>query len=296
MEGRTVLPLIATNPPNPLKGLRYVEVETSQFCNRRCGWCPNGHTLARRDKNFMDWSLFEKITAELADCAFDGYFAFHNYNEPLANPRLGEEIRRVRATLPDAQPAIYTNGDLFNRTLLEQMSEDGVRYIRVTRYPTKAHASPDFPALHQYLNKKKLLSGGINWTYKEVRQGLAASWQDPFTGMLVEVIRPQIATYNDRGGTAVVPVVLPRRTEPCQMTSTSLSIDYRGDMKMCCNVVPDQAANHREYVLGNAADHSLAELWNHPLMADWRDRHSRADWTRSPACATCVQALPETRR
>lgn len=38
-----------------------------------------------------------------------------------------------------------------------------------------------------------------------VRQGLAAR-EDEASGVLVEVIGPQVATYNDRGGTAAVPV------------------------------------------------------------------------------------------
>jgi hypothetical protein len=31
-------------------------------------------------------------------------------------------------------------------------------------------------------------------------------------------------------------------------------------------------------------------------MTTWRARHAAADWSASPACRTCVQALPETRR
>jgi hypothetical protein len=36
--------------------------------------------------------------------------------------------------------------------------------------------------------------------------------------------------------------------------------------------------------------------WDHPLMRDWRIRHGAADWSASPACRNCVQALPETRK
>jgi radical SAM protein with 4Fe4S-binding SPASM domain len=80
------------------------------------------------------------------------------------------------------------------------------------------------------------------------------------------------------------------------MTATSLSIDYRGMVKMCCNVIPDSAAGHGQYVVGSAAEASLADLWGHPSMQEWRARHARADWLASPACRTCVQALPETRQ
>jgi hypothetical protein len=44
------------------------------------------------------------------------------------------------------------------------------------------------------------------------------------------------------------------------------------------------------------ADATLSELWNSAVMEDWRARHAVADWSQSPACRSCVQALPETRR
>ncbi|GAA1919745.1 radical SAM/SPASM domain-containing protein [Streptantibioticus ferralitis] len=296
---RALLPVVpALAPPipaedRPLAGVRYVEIETSRYCNRICSWCPNGQTNARRTQQLMDWAVFEKITAELGAAGFDGFFAFHNYNEPLANPRLREEIARVRYAIPAARPAIYTNGDLLNRSTVERMREDGVKYLRVTRYPHRADVQPTYDALRSWLVKARIRDC-FPWQLAEVRQGLAATWTDPDTGMKVEVIRPSIDTYNDRGGTALVPQN-GLRTAPCQMTATSLSVDFRGQMKMCCNVVPE-GPQHREYVVGNVADSTLAELWNHPVMAEWRQRHSRADWSRSPACASCVQALPETRR
>jgi hypothetical protein len=143
---RPLLPLLAAHPhpaptqAPPLAGLRYVEIETSRYCNRTCSWCPNGHTTTRRAQQLMDWHLFAKITAELGTAAFAGFFAFHNYNEPLANPRLFEEIAQVRRDIPEATPAIYTNGDLLNPSTVERLSGQGMTYLRVTRYPT-AHTS-----------------------------------------------------------------------------------------------------------------------------------------------------------
>jgi Iron-sulfur cluster-binding domain len=84
---------------------------------------------------------------------------------------------------------------------------------------------------------------------------------------------------------------------PLQNSSQVLwSVDYRGIVKMCCNVIPDSAPEHERYAVGSAADATLAELWNSGAMTTWRARHAAADWSASPACRTCVQALPETRR
>ncbi|MFE0380011.1 hypothetical protein ACFW1M_31640 [Streptomyces inhibens] len=55
--------------------------------------------------------------------------------------------------------------------------------------------------------------------FADARQGLAATWTAPETGMKVEVIRPSIDTRDDRGGTALVPQA-GLRTAPCRMTSS----------------------------------------------------------------------------
>ena len=279
----------------PLAGLRYVEVETARYCNRTCPWCPNGHTGARRVQQLMPWPLLAKVTAELGEAEFAGFFALHNYNEPLANPRLHAELGLLRAAAPDARPAIYTNGDLLKRDVLERLLAAGVRYVRVTRYPHRADVAPTEAALRRWLAQSGL-ADAFGWQFGLVRQGLAARWEDEAAGVLVEVIGPQVATYNDRGGTALVPVQASPRTQACRMTETSLSVDYRGMVKMCCNVIPDSVPDHQRYAVGSAGDATLAELWNSQVMAGWRARHAVADWSASPACRTCVQALPETRR
>jgi hypothetical protein len=278
-----------------LAGLRYVEVETARYCNRTCPWCPNGQSGARRTQQLLPWPLLAKVATELGAAQFAGFVALHNYNEPLANPRLCEELVLLRAAVPQARPAIYTNGDLLKRDGLERLLAAGVKYLRVTRYPHRADVAPTEEALQRWLRQAGLAEA-FSWVFGPARQGLAVRWRDDAAGVLVEVIRPAIATYNDRGGTALVPVQARTRTEPCQMTETSLSVDYRGMVKMCCNVIPDSAPDHERYVVGSLADATLAELWNSPVIAGWRARHAVADWSDSPACRSCVQALPETRR
>ena len=80
------------------------------------------------------------------------------------------------------------------------------------------------------------------------------------------------------------------------MTATSAVIDYRGRMKVCCCVYPEAPA-HAGYVIGSLRDGaSFMDLWESAQMNAYRAAHACADWSLSPACAACVQPLPETRR
>lgn len=238
-------PHSATESAVDLTMLRYVEVETSRYCNRSCDWCPNGHTDARRHQELMPWPIFTRITDELAQRDYDdGFFAFHNHNEPLANPRLDDEIALVRRVLPLAKPAVYTNGDLLKRDRCEALLDAGAQYLRVTRYPHRADTEPTYDSLRKYLRTARI-ADLTDWTFAPVRQGLAARHHDERTGATVEVFSPDVRGYNDRGGTAIVLQIGSRRTEPCQMTSTSLSVDFRGDVKMCYNVISRRPAASR---------------------------------------------------
>jgi hypothetical protein len=116
-------------------------------------------------------------------------------------------------------------------------------------------------------------------------------------GTRIEVISPDIlGTYNSRGGSVtVLPDLAARRTEPCRMTATTAAIDYRGQFKMCCCVYPEPGSGHDQYVVGSRRDSSFAALWWSAQMERYRAAHAAADWSGSPACATCRQQLPETR-
>ncbi|GAA1886154.1 radical SAM/SPASM domain-containing protein [Asanoa iriomotensis] len=278
----------------PVPMPRYVEVETSRRCNRTCAWCPNGESDARRAQQIMDWRLFRRVVDELGGSGFDGFFAFHNYNEPLLNRRILDEVSYVRATIGAARPAIYSNGDVIDAAMFHRLIDSGVAYLRVTRYPHRAETPASFEAIRAWLHQKGL-TDEAPWRFEPVRQGLAALAD--LRGCRIEVISPQIIeAYNHRGGAVTtLPMLAKSRTAPCLMTATSAVIDYRGRMKMCCCVYPEAPA-HAGYVIGDLHTATFAELWGSAQMNAYRAAHARADWSLSPACASCVQPLPETRQ
>jgi hypothetical protein len=169
-----------------------------------------------------------------------------------------------------------------------------VAYIRVTRYPRRADQEPSFNTIRAWLARAGLLDE-FGWEFRPVRQGLAAVVDTH--SLRAEVIAPAILdAYNNRGGSVTtLPLLAKPRTEPCLMTATSAVVDYRGRMKMCCCVYPDAPA-HAGYVIGDLHTATFADLWWSARMDAYRAAHADADWSLSPACASCTQPLPETRR
>jgi radical SAM protein with 4Fe4S-binding SPASM domain len=238
----------------------------------------------------MEWETFVRIVDDLARIHYAGWFAFHNYNEPLANPRLLTEMHYVREHLSEAKTSIFTNGDYLTTSRLEELVAAGLRYLRVTLYPLRGPELIE-PAnrIDDWLARRELDLVGT-WLMENVRQGTAARTQLRQTD--VEVISPDLSTYNWRGGTTIM-IQGRERTEPCDMTRHSMSIDYKGRLKMCCNVFPE-ATGHERFVIGDTGTAPILELWDSDAMREYRSAHAVADWSRSEICRRCTQQLPPT--
>lgn len=268
---------------------RYVEVETSRYCNRQCEWCPNHPLGDRKVQEFLNWADLERVLYSLARVDYEGWFAFHNYNEPLANPRLLDELALVRALVPAAKPTVFTNGDRLTGKLYSDLVSAGLSQMRVTVYPKRwTGREPSHETLRAWLKRRAFLPDKF-WTEVTARQGPALLYSGEPEIILIS---PRIDRYYDRGGT--IPwLSVESRTTPCLLTASSLSIDYEGNIKMCCNVVTGNRA-HRNYMLGNVRDNDIIDIWNSVRFETLRDRHARADWTDTSICKTCRQELGST--
>jgi 8-oxo-dGTP pyrophosphatase MutT (NUDIX family) len=272
----------------------FAEVETSRYCNRSCSWCPNGHFKARQKQELMNTDVFRSIVADLGLLDYRGWLSLHNYNEPLLNPRIEQELLFARAVLPATTLALFSNGDHLTLERLEELSRAGLNHLRITLYP-KSDITTVTGEDAQRRVEKWLAAKRIHWTQLNivpVRQGFAAILN--VLEVDCEIIVPNIANYNYRGGTCSDAGQTPRVSR-CSMTTTSVAIDYRGRYKMCCNVFPE-ALNHEEYVVGFVGEKSLLNIYESSRMSSLRQRHLKGDWSASPICRFCHHYLPEDQK
>lgn len=265
---------------------KYVEIETSRYCNRQCEWCPNHPLQNRTAQELLPWKCLERVVHSLSNVQYSGWLAFHNYNEPLSNPRLPKELEFVREFLPNAKPTIYTNGDRLTPELFEILTSAGLSQMRLTIYPKNRHIINNFhEPLWAWLKRRPFLDRK-KWDVFTARQGPALVHDGPPE---LQLINPNISNYYDRGGTLSW-LTHEKRTKPCFLTSNSLSIDYHGNIKMCCNVVSDHPS-HKEYIIGNVINDDVIEVWCSSKFHRIRVQHERSDWSETPICITCHQEL-----
>lgn len=264
----------------------YIELETSRYCNRLCPWCPNKALKNRRSQELLPWMTFEKVIQDLRYHKYRGWLAFHNYNEPLSNPRILEEIEHAHHFLPGVSTTIYTNGDGLTEELFLSLKHTALSQIRVTLYPKiSSEWEADRLRIETWLERRPYMASR-EWTTVNVRQGLAFQSKEDFD---ILIISPEVSRYYDRGST-VTWLSIEERQFPCHLTANSLSVDYKGNIKMCCNIVTGEPS-HDGYFFGNVVDLDLIAVWNSNKFSQLRKLHAEANWSSSTICRTCRQKL-----
>ncbi|MEW5847709.1 MAG: radical SAM/SPASM domain-containing protein [Myxococcota bacterium] len=269
---------------------QFVEVEIGTYCNRRCAWCPNGwHDRGTREQ----WLAEETWLALLQDLGrhdFRGWFAFHNYNEPMADPNLMTRVAQAREQLPHAKLTIYTNGDFLTANNAKELAAAGVNELRVTRYPSNAEAftPPDPDVSERFLARVGLKPVGASRSKTRKLERVARIGR-----MRISVRQPVVEHYTDRAGSVGLVQLRPRtkRTRPCLLPVQAAAIDVHGHLKLCCHIYDTSLPENAPYVLGHVGSTPFTELWNGVLMQEARSRLLRADFSGLPACATCTHRM-----
>ncbi len=264
----------------------FIEVEIGSYCNRRCPWCPNGwHDRGQRRESMVD-ATWAALLKDLAQHDYSGWFAFHNYNEPMADPRLNERISEARAHLPNARLELHTNGDFLDKASLAALQAVGMDLVRVTLYPSddQAFEEPKPERLDRFLARLGCAGRGrrTDKTSKLEHQVRV--------GKLILIVRlPRVAHYTDRAGSVGLrPIVsTAERTQPCHLPSRSAAIDYLGNLKLCCHIYDAAAPENARYVMGNVGKTAFSQLWAAGPLCEARKQLARADFSQLPACARC---------
>ncbi len=236
---------------------QFVEIETSTACNLRCRYCPNSISdrgLVKNNKQ-MPTALFKRIVDELAAIGFSGEFHPHLYNEPLLDARLPQLLQYVRDKLKDCKIALFTNGLYLTLAKYLELVQIGVNSICVTR-----HQSADPPHIEKIIHHRRVF-GHNSLKFEYLREGLDK-----------EIL------FN-RGGLIPLKKII-HQTKTCTWPSYYLTINYKGDVLLCCN---DYNAS---FPVGNVAYQSIMEIWRKSYNQKLR-ACIRTDAAKVKLCRDC---------
>ena len=195
----------------------------------------------------MPAEIFEKVIDELSTIGYDGMISPHRYGEPLLDKRLPDLIKYARDHLPKAEIIIFSNGDFLDERTYQILSNSGVNKFVITQH------SKTMPS-----GVKELLDSELN----------------------VPIIINKIEKLSNRGGLINVSPAEREKYPDCFLIE-SLTIDYAGNVVLCCNDY------NSSIILGNVLENDLLHIWNNPRYKKLRKMLCKRIYDL-PICQKCV--------
>ncbi len=241
----------------------------------------------------MSQELWQKIILDLGRENYAGWLAFHNYNEPLADPSIFDKITFVNEKLPNSKTAIYTNGDYLNSKTASKLIELEIKEIRVTLYPKQKEIF-----IQQTDDKIHQLISDLNFSLEKQiiidgKRGRETKFKINHTTF--HIIVPNIKGYTDRAGKVEIDELklYSIRQQPCYLPSHSAAIDYKGNLKLCCQVYDVDTSEYSNYNIGSINNTSFWDLWNSDKMKNFRTNANQGRFESMKVCQLCSHSISE---
>lgn len=251
------------NIANPLlPGLRTVELNISELCNRVCSFCPRSDPeVYTNQKLFMTPETAGNIAQQLGDVEFDGEIHITGFGEPMTHPDIVELISAITAHWSESIE-VTTNGDRLEQVqpLINDVLAAGVSRLTIDSY--------DGP--EQYDRYRHMMRH-----YPEERWRVRNHYDDP-ERTVDELIEDY--GFNNRAGSAGNQNSVQNK---CYLPFYKTMIDWNGDVVLCCNDWHRSAGR-----FGNINETNIRDIWLSDELTAIR-RQLAVGERKGPACSNC---------
>ncbi|NIO81501.1 MAG: radical SAM protein [Candidatus Aminicenantes bacterium] len=268
-----------------------IAIEITNHCNANCIMCPR--QKMEREKGFMDFDLFKKIVDEARE--YTEFVFLHLAGEPLLHPKLMEMIDYCGKI--GLKSGFSTNAISLDEAKSKQLlqlpldllvlSFDGVTKETYETIRKKANFESTYQNINRFLvlksKSKKSPYTMIQLIYQEENFKEAKDFYLKWKKSAVDVVR--VKPYLNYPGLDEYLGKRTRRTgekiKPCMLLWRQLAIYWDGTVVACCMDFLSKM------VLGNAADASIAEIWNGDPMQKLREIHGSGKIAELKHCMEC---------
>lgn len=258
--------------------LRAIQIQTIDYCNRSCSFCPNASD-ARKSKESMDDDLFTTILERISEYNYDGRISPYLMNEPFCDNRILDKIKEIKTMFPNNYIFLNTNGDhIFSLDDWSGIISSGLNGIQVNTYGNRD--------MHNRRLKKLLDLLPSYDNLKLVKKGSIRNCTNLENNLLVKMVWTPSAkpSFWNRGGNVpnwnrLLPTQSPSNI--CTFLFEQMYINYRGEAVLCCSDW------HHEIVMGNLKHQTIEEIWLGKRYREYRQSHESGHAREMKLCSTC---------
>ena len=283
---------------------RLIDIELTSACNFRCLMCPTGNHSMQRATGFMDERTFYDIVAQCAP--YETALRFIGWGENTLHPQIVSFVQA--ASDVGLLTHLNTNGSKLTYDLACDLADAGLSSIKFSFQGVDAKSYAEmrnidfFDGMIEAINTmldargdgKKLpfIAASTSITYETPEMVEAfkkrlghlvdhlSIGHTVFDYMDLKAVRlrPHEVAMLDR--LSKLQSVDKKHPDPCPEVYDKLSVHWDGSVMVCCNAYDDVGK------VGKFPEQSLKELWNAPLIREYRERLARKEY-EGPLCSAC---------
>jgi GTP 3',8-cyclase len=234
-----------------LADIQCVNIETIDWCNRKCDWCPNKYRETSPDR-LMPMEVYTRILRQLIDNNYKGDIHPFLNGEPLSDKRIFDIVKLTKELMPNNYLRIVSNGDYLNPEKAQFLFDLGLDSLHLNHYD--GELSTLRKARDSHFDKMS------HWGMKRL-----------------------MPSFNNRGG-KVNYIPAEKYIDPnqsCRFVLHKLSFNYKGDMTLCC------ADFDSEVVFGNVIEEPISTILSKKKYRDYRIAHEQNRGKDMPLCDRC---------
>ncbi|MDI6806454.1 MAG: radical SAM protein [Candidatus Aenigmarchaeota archaeon] len=271
----------------------HVDIESTNACNLRCVMCTRNFMTEKI--GYMDWKLFKKIIDEGASHNLPS-IKLNFRGEPLLHPQLPKMVKYAKSKgIIEVQ--FNTNGLLLTEKRSKELIEAGLDRIifsfdgATKETYEKIRTGSNYDVVLNNIKKFIEIRDSMGLKRPCVRVQMVKMKEneheiEEFIKMWIDVAnRVAINTRREpyaKGAIAKKPL----EHFPCHQIWQRMVVWWDGNVTMCCGDW------HGEYILGNANESTLYELWHSEKYNHIRKLHSQRRFNDIPMCARCEVNTP----
>ncbi|MBR9704914.1 radical SAM protein [Candidatus Pacearchaeota archaeon] len=269
-----------------------LQIENTNICNAKCIMCP--HVSMKRKQRVMSQDVFEKIV----DNVFQSYpikrITLNGFGEPFCDKDVISKIEYLNKKYPDVKIDIYTNFNLVDKKLADELlnlkidritfSINGLKsnYKKIMELDyDKTHKNVLYFLKNNLRNKKNKTLTNVSLMILDENKEDVKSFID-FWGKYSDSVRVYPPSDWAGGVTSIIQETPFKHNKrwPCIYFFTNITVDVDGNAILCCRDYESKG------MYGNLLQEDIKKIRNSPEFKKLIKRQLNQDFAM-PVCNVC---------